>query len=50
VAAGLVPPPLVRAGELALQPVPGLGAHAGHGRPLHGQDLLAGQPAQPQAR
>jgi hypothetical protein len=50
VAAGLVPPPLVRAGELALQPVAGLGAHVGHGRPLHGQGLLGGQPTKLEAR
>jgi hypothetical protein len=49
-ATGLVLPPLVRAGELTLEPVGELGAHVGHGWPLQGQGLLGGQPTQPQAQ
>jgi hypothetical protein len=49
-AAGGVPPPPGRAGELTLQPVAKLGAHPGHGRPLQGQGLLGAQPAESQAQ
>jgi NADPH-dependent 2,4-dienoyl-CoA reductase/sulfur reductase-like enzyme len=48
--AARVPPLPVRAGELALEAVAELGAHVGHGRPLQGQGVLGGQPAQPQAQ
>jgi hypothetical protein len=47
--AGRVPPPPVRLGELAVEPVAKLGADQGHGRSLHRQGFLGGQPAQPQA-
>jgi hypothetical protein len=47
--AGLVPPPPVGPGELAIHAVTELGAHVGHGRSLQSQGLLGGQPAQPQA-
>jgi hypothetical protein len=43
-----VPPPPPRSGELTVQPVAKLAAHVGHRRPLQGQGLLGGQPAQPQ--
>jgi hypothetical protein len=49
-ATGRVPPLLVGAGELALQPVAKLGADQGHGRSLHRQGFLGGHPAQPQAQ
>jgi hypothetical protein len=45
-----VPPPPVRLGELTAEPVAKLGADQGHGRSLHRQGFLGGQPAQPQAR
>jgi hypothetical protein len=47
-AAGRVPPPPVRPGELVAEPVAELGAQVGHGWPLQGQGFLGGQPAQPQ--
>jgi hypothetical protein len=47
--AGRVPPPPVRMGELTAEPVAKLGADQGHGRSLHRQGFLGGQPAQPQA-
>jgi hypothetical protein len=40
----------VRGGELPLEAVAELGAHVGHGWPLHGQGLLGGQPAELEAQ
>jgi hypothetical protein len=48
-AVALMPPPPVRLGELAAEPVAELGAHVGHRRPLQRQRLLAGQPAELEA-